>query len=440
LNAVGITNPSVAKAKRVATAGESFPNVMIDLVADPLDPCKLKLLLWDGTNAKLAPRIEYRSRTYEPVALHPTVVRGVRWPTCRSDYGSTRELFDKILGLITQYVGIAGQPARLLVYLIFSTWFPDRLTVAPGLAILGPAVGEAIQLLRLLHCVCRRSMLLVGMPQPDLISLPLSLSPSLLIDRPTLTCSLRGFLSGSNRRGLVAVRRGKILDVCCPKVVYFSVGEFPDAIASGMVQIILPPTAVQAQALDDEQLNDIAAELQGKMLAYRLANFAKIQVSQSQGANFTHQTGELAVNLAACVMDDPELAAGVLPLLREQDECVRGQLDRDPGSVIIEAVLACCHENEKDRVQVKEIAALANAILRSRGELIECSPEEAGHRLDILGLQRTRTNAGMVLSLTRATRRLVHGLARTHDVLSVANVVPGCPDCEAAPAAGSTIV
>ena|ERR1022692_4549452 len=205
-----------------------------------------------------------------------------------------------------------------------------------------------------------------------------------------------------------------------------------------MLQITLSPTAVQAQALDDEQLNDIAAELQGKMLAYRLANFSKIRVSQLRGANFTHQTRELAVNLAACVMGDP--AAGVVPLLREQDECVRGRRDRELESVIIEAVLACFHENEKDRVQVKEIAALANTILRSRGEFIEYSPEEAGHRLDILGLQRTRTAAGMFLILTSAMRRLVHGLARTYDVLSVANVVPGCPDCKAVPAAGSIVV
>jgi hypothetical protein len=101
--------------KRVATAGESFPNAMIDLVADPLDPCRLKVLLWDGTHAKIAPWIKYGCRTYEPVALDPAVVCGVRWPTRRNDYGSTRELFDRILSLVTENIGIAEEPARLLV-------------------------------------------------------------------------------------------------------------------------------------------------------------------------------------------------------------------------------------------------------------------------------------------------------------------------------------
>jgi hypothetical protein len=427
-------------AKRVATAGESFPNAMIDLVADPLDPCRLKVLLWDGTNAKIAPWIKYGRRAYKPVVLDPTVVCGVRWPTRRNDYGSTRELFDRILSLVTENIGIAEEPARLLVYFIFSTWFPDRLTVVPSIAIVGSAVGQAIHLLRFLHCVCRRSILLVGMSHADLISLPLSVCPTLLLDRPRLTRSLRSFLSTSNRRGLLAVRRGKVLGVCCPKVVYFGMEEVPEAVASAMLQVALPPTAVHGRVLDDEQLNKIGAELQNKMLAYRLANFAKIRLSQLKEANFTDQTRELGMNLAACVVGDPELEKGVVSLLGEQDERARSRRDRQPESVILEAVLVCFHEKKNDRVQVKEIAALANAILRSRGEFIEYNPEEVGHCLDMLGLHRTRSAAGMFLPLTSATQRRIHILARTYEVPSIANAVPDCPDCKAASGPALTTV
>jgi hypothetical protein len=220
------------------------------------------------------------------------------------------------------------------------------------------------------------------------------------------------------------------LSVCCPKVVYFGMEEVPEAVASATLQITLPPTAAFEQALEDAQLNEIAVEIQGKMLAYRLANFAKIRVSQLEGTNFTNQTHELAANLAACVMGDPELAAGVVPLLKERDEYVRGQRDRELETVTIEAILGVTHENKKDRVQVKEIAALANAILRNRGELVEYSPEEVGHRLDLLTLRRTRTAAGMCLILTGPMRRLVHRLARTYEVPSATTVVSGCPDCK----------
>jgi hypothetical protein len=183
--------------------------------------------------------------------------------------------------------------------------------------------------------------------------------------------------------------------------------------------------------LDDDQWNTISAELQNKLLAYRLANFAKIRVSQLPEANLTSQTCELAMNLAACVIGDPGLAAGLVPLLKPRDEAVRAQHDRELGTVIIEVILGVSHENKKDRVQVKEIADLANTLLRSRGELIEYGPEEVGHRLDILGLQRTRSAAGMFLILSRDTRRLVHQLAHAYDVPTVANVVRSCPDCNA---------
>jgi hypothetical protein len=239
------------------------------------------------------------------------------------------------------------------------------------------------------------------------------------------------------------MRRGKIVSVCCPKAVYFGVGEVPEVVTCGMLQITLPPAAVLRPALDDEQWNTISAELQSKLLAYRLANFADIRVSPLPEGNFTTQTCELAINLAACVIGDAELAAGVVPLLKQRDERVRAQRDRELETVVIEALLGVSHENKKDRVQVKEIGALANVILRSRGEFIEYGPEEVGHRLDILGLQRTRTAAGMFLILTRDMRRLVHRLARTYEVPSASNVArgcPDCPDCDAASAPAPTSV
>jgi hypothetical protein len=77
----------------VATVGESFTNAMIDLVADPADSSRLNLLLWDGTKARIAGQIKYGVRTYEPVALHASIVRGVQWPTPCSDYGTSREFY-----------------------------------------------------------------------------------------------------------------------------------------------------------------------------------------------------------------------------------------------------------------------------------------------------------------------------------------------------------
>jgi hypothetical protein len=430
LSVVGIANPCATAAKCIATAGESFPDATIDLVADPSDSYRLNLLFWDGSIATVAPRIEYARSTYEPIALEPSLVHAVQWPKCPIKYGSTRNLFDRVLSLIAQHVEIQDTSARLLTYFVLSTWFPDRLSLAPGLTGLGPADSEGVQLLRLLRCLCRRSMLLAEASQASLLSLPLQLSPTLLMNRPMLTRPLRSFLSTSNRRGLGTVKRGKVLEVCCRKAVYFGMDEISQDIASIMIQIPLSSATAPKSVLEDGALNKITAELQGKMLAYRLANYSRIRISHLHGMNFTHQTREIAMNLAACIVDDAELASGVVPLLKEQDDHVRGQPDRKLDAAILGAVLACSHEEKSDRVQVKEITALANTLLRTQGEIIEYRPEEVGHRLDGLSLGRTRQNEGMFLLLGRDTSRLVHRLALGYGVSWDVNSVPTCPDCK----------
>ena len=335
--------------------------------------------------------------------------------------------------MITQHVEIQDTSARLLAYFAFSTWFPDRLSLVPGLAGLGPAENQGVQgvqLLRLLRCLCRRSILLAEASQASLLSLPLQLSPTLLMNRPILTRQLRNFLSTSNRRGLATVKRGRVLEVCCPKAVYFGMDEIPQDITSIMIHIPLISTTARKSVLEDGALNKITAELQAKMLAYRLTNYSKIRISHLPGMNFTHQMREIAMNLAACIVDDAELASGVVPLLKEQDDHVRGQPDRNLDAAILGAVVACLHGKKLDRVQVKEITSLANTLLRTQGEIVEYRPEEVGHRLDGLSLGRTRQNEGVFLLLGRDTSRLVHQLALAYGLSWDVNSAPDCPDCK----------
>ena len=437
---VGGANPGAA-SKCTATAGESFPSAMIDLVSDSSDSYRLNLLLWDGSSATVAPRIEYGRSTYEAIALEASLVHAVQWPKRPIQYGSTRSLFERVLSLITQLVEISVTSARLLTHFVFSTWFPDRLSLSPGFAILGPADSEGVQLLRLLRCLCRRSMLLAEASHASLLSLPLQLSPTLLMNRPMLTRPLRSFLSMSNRRGLGTVKRGKVLEVCCPKAAYFGMDAIPQDIASVMIQVPLSATTPKMSPLGEGALNTITLELQGKMLAYRLTNYSRIRLSDLRGVNFTDQTRELAINLAACIVDDAGLAGGVVPLLKEQDDHVRGQPDRKLDAAILGAVLACLHEKKSDRVQVKEITALANTLLRTQGEIVEYRPEEVGHRLDGFSLWRTRQNEGMFLLLGRDTSRLVHRLALGYGVGWDVNSAGGCPDCQLlGESANSTVV
>jgi len=427
--AVGMGNPRAESGKCIATAGESFPNARIELVGDPSNHGRLNLLLFDGSNLSVAPQITYRCSTYSPIALDPTVIRTVPWPHSPIKYGSTRKLFDRVLGLIAQSVEISDPYARLLTYFVFSSWFPDRLSLSPALAILGPADGEGVQLLKLLRGLCRRSMLLAEASQTNLLSLPLQVSPTLLLNRPMMTRRLQNFLSNSNRCGLGTVKAGKVLEICCPTAIYLGMDEVPPRVASSMIQVALSSSTPRRRILTERAVRDISVEIQGKMLQYRLANYSKVKPREVRGVNFTDQTREIAVNLAACIVDDAELAGGVLPLLQGQDDYVRGQPDRRLDAAILGAVLTCLHEKKSNRVQVKEITVLANTLLQAQGELVDYRPEDVGHRLDGFSLWRTRQNEGMFLLLGRDTSRLVHRLAIEHGVAWNVDSRLGCPDC-----------
>jgi hypothetical protein len=162
---------------------------------------------------------------------------------------------------------------------------------------------------------------------------------------------------------------------------------------------------------------------------YRLVNWRKVQESDFDVVTFTFPTRELAHNLGACVVDDPELAQRLSLLLDAQDEDVRTQRCTDIRYVIIEVILVLLHQRELSAVRVEKIADLTNVLIRSRGEIVEHSAEEVGWKLRQLGLYRHRDGTGKSLSLNRDTSRRVHEWARSWGVLSRQNAAQECPDC-----------
>ncbi len=64
----------------IATYGEALPDgTVLELVRDPASG-ELRLLIWDGLTASVAPRFELNGHIYVPATLDPTVMRAVRLP------------------------------------------------------------------------------------------------------------------------------------------------------------------------------------------------------------------------------------------------------------------------------------------------------------------------------------------------------------------------
>src|SRR5207244_2933112 len=136
---------SRAERSKVKTAGEIFTDgTLIELVQSSSVSNKPNLLLWNGTEATIASRVQYEGRNFEAPELNPSVCKATRLPSGCCDYGSVRELLTAIAGLFTRLLHLPEPESSLLAFFSISTWFADCVPTTPGLAIYGPVQGQGI--------------------------------------------------------------------------------------------------------------------------------------------------------------------------------------------------------------------------------------------------------------------------------------------------------
>jgi hypothetical protein len=177
---------------------------------------------------------------------------------------------------------------------------------------------------------------------------------------------------------------------------------------------------------------------QPQLLAYRSMNIAKVREAEFDLPGFASPIRILARVLGSCIVDAPELQAGLAPLLEEQQEKIRAEHWIDLRCVVIEALLFDCHAGGKDLLYVGEITRNACTILKGRGESAPLKPRATGHILRSLGLSPKRIAKGFAIRLTDGVRRRIHRLARDHDVAAVQEGVARCAHCAEIVVSGDT--
>ena len=373
-------------------------------------------------------RVEYGNITFVPAQADPTVLGALRLPIRAASYTSTRELFDEILKLLASYSDLPEGFLLQIAYFIFGTWLVDRVPIAPFLSIVAPATASGWALLQLLALLCRRSLLLTAENPAGLWTLPMYLRPTLLLDAAELTVPFHKFLRASNSQCSHFPRKGQALDLYCAKAVCSPEPLRDPSLANAALQISLAPSRRELPALSEEASRQIAEEFQAKLLMYRSKRYSDVRPPDLDVAGLTAPTQSLARSLAACIVDDCTLQAALVPLLRQQDQEFRVERSAGLESVILEALLYCCHEGSRSSVRAAELAEIANTVLARRGENLRTSPETVGHRLKSLGFRTEPIGSGgnglWLLSDIRAT---IHKVAREYGVQW--DPVNGCTHC-----------
>jgi hypothetical protein len=413
------------------TAGGLFPDgTLVELVRKD-ESGALGLLKWDGTSATLVDDIWYKGRNYIPISLDPTVLRAMRFPSRTMPYGSTRELFTAVCKVITRFNDLAERFVLQVGYFTLGTWLVDRVPVAPFLSIVAPPTAPSLPLLQLLALLCRRSLLLGEVSPAGFCTLPVHLRPTLLVDAVELGAPVQRLLRASNSQGAYVPRGGKALDLYCPKVVCSQEPLDDPSLIGLALQIALAPTSQRLPVLDGQVSAQVAEEFQAKLLHYRLTNHGNVCTPEIDVQGLTAPTQGVARSLAACVVGDEELQSGVVPLLLQQDREIQVELSAGLQSILLEALLFCCHDGNRSSVRAAELAEITNTILAGRGQGLQISAGTVGWKLKSLGFRTEAIGSGgKGLYLLDEIRTRIHTLARNYAVPSVekgsANQCPHC--------------
>ena len=404
------TNPETCPSNRcVAT-----PVVTVTCIEEIVRAGKTKITSWkpyfeveEGSLDSMSEIMVRATRVRTPLIAVPA-------PTGAKLYGTTGDLFLRLQSAIAAQTSQSEQASALLAYWTIASWFPDGLSLAPGLAIVGPAY-EGDLVLRTLRNFCRNPLMMSGINTTDLKNINWRIPSTLICYAPSLTKQMASLLGCTTRRGYVVGDAGDYKDPYGPKAVFLgqavSIERFPPC----SVQVSLLPTATACATQKASRLAELEVqELQNELLSYRLKNLVRVYNSDFDACTLTSDTRAIANALGACVVDSSELQSQLISLLTPVEN--QRQADRSTciEAVTLEATLNLCHQG-KPQFLVGEIATEVNRIEQARGERLQYSAESIGHGLKRVGLSTCRLGkAGRGLVMDLATMARVHELAAVY--------------------------
>jgi hypothetical protein len=412
--------------------GEIFREDLLELIENPSQDGGFSWL-WKrpGQEEVIAQSFRDRRSNRPPIKVDPAILRAVRFPRKPVAYGTGRELLDGIFDLLKKYTYLTELQASVVAFSAIASWVVERSHAPVCLAIIGPPSTERRQLLRMLHCFFHRPLHLAECKLSDILSLPPTLNPTLLIEHCEDLSQLRKIVRTTSSRDAYTISQRRPISAYCAKVVCLNdswSANFPDWPA---IEITLPRADRQLPVLDDRTEEQTAAEYQAKLMMYRTQNYNHQLAAPVDLPQLSPGFREIARSLAPCFSGDRELQDRLMAALHEQDKEVAKPAEQVLLSATLEALLQFCHESRNAKVHVAEIATRFNRILEERGEFLQLHARAMGTLLSKLDFEADgRDAAGHFLLLLQQTAvERIHKLAAEHEMFE-RNRKSDCDKCE----------
>jgi len=415
-SSVTVPNPPESPQFRT-TCGEILGDgTVIDLVNEG---DRLFLVHWDGREAVIVPYLNHGDVVYTPPRLALSLYQAVRFPGAPIDFGSLRTLFHDT-SAVFERCGCAKDDARWWSVVVLATWVPEIFPSPPTVIVCGSDMEQAAILFGLFARLCRRALTVAELSR----NLPFSIRPTLLVLSAELSAKQRAFWRASNFQGVQIPCRGGALDTfACPRLLFTDAEDSLAVWGPNDFRFRLLPYS-RLFPLAEKELNKIAVEFQAKFLMFRLRRLHRTNVTTSHKAQANKfSNSPLARKLLACVQDEPEIVATISPFLEAQEREILEQQGRDPYRAIIESIWSPSHTSKE--IPISDLTKRVNAILLSRGEVIELDSRVVGWKLTHLRLPRDRDGKGKLLRFSRDVRRRLHEFAHAYQL-----DLPKLRDCD----------
>lgn len=408
---------------------------LVEMIEDPTNPSRSLLAVYKNGAVECVERYRDGDRVLLPPA-RTGLLKHVRLPQGAERHGGMLDLFGRVAELLGACLDINPDSRFMMTLFVLATQFPEKLPFAPYLALVGPPGAGKTTALRVLALLCRRSLSTTDISPAAFYDVCHRVSPTLLIDETRTAGNVRTLLHllrSSSARGFVSLRKDNVRMAYGPKILSWV--ELPNDAMLNSRCIIIPMQRTRRTDLrspDDRQVIEVAASARKRLLQFRFEHFNNLAVPKTPDkVQLSSRPLDLYRALALPVAEDQEFCDVLAGLMAAQRSFQSPLLPPAQASAVRILFKAIHQFPQEGGVRLSALTAAMKGDLASLGEPSLVNERKVGDLLTALGLtNRTRTNLGYVLWLSRADRIRIHSLARDHELdCGLAQLFQSCDLC-----------
>jgi len=396
--------------------------VVVEMVEDPANPTRSLLAVYKNGIVECVERFRDGDRVLVPLTRTDLLLKHICLPQGAEDYGKLLDLLGDIGAILSFCLDIGEDSLFLMIAFVLSTWFPEKLTFAPYLALAGPPSSGKTTALRILALLCRRSVSTTDISSAAFYDVCHRMSPTIVVDETRTAGNMRTLLhllKASNVRGFVALRKDKARLAYGPKLLSWV--ELPNDPQLNSRCIIVPMQRtgrVDLLSPDDPKVIQYAATARKRLLQFRLEHFNNLVAPEPPAElQLSSRSRDLYRALALPVGELQDLCEKLARLVAAQRHFQTALLSPQSAAAV-RVLYSLIHVfPESPCFPLSVVTSRMNKDLADSGEPSGLNERKVGDILTSLSFtNRTRQNTGYVLWLNRSERVQIHELPRKYEI------------------------